>query len=108
MTRGEVFELRAPRRPKGHEQKGRRYGVVVQADALLHLSTVVVAPTSTRARAASWRPEIEIAGKPTRVLVEQLRATDHSRLGKSQGHLSVDELVALDEALELTLDLRRL
>jgi mRNA interferase MazF len=108
MTRGEVFELRAPRRPRGHEQQGPRYGVVVQADELLHLSTVVVAPTSTQARAASWRPRIEVAGEPTRVLVEQLRATDYSRLGDSQGHLSVDELVALDEALELMLDLRRI
>jgi mRNA-degrading endonuclease toxin of MazEF toxin-antitoxin module len=42
------------------------------------------------------------------VLVEQLRATDYSRLGDSHGHLSINELVALDEALELVLDLRRI
>jgi mRNA interferase MazF len=44
--------------------------VVVQADELLGLSTVLVAPTSTRARPAPWRPHIQIAGSQTRVLTE--------------------------------------
>jgi mRNA interferase MazF len=41
MVRGEVFRLRAPR---GAEQRGARFAVVVQADELLALSTVLVAP----------------------------------------------------------------
>ncbi|HEX8157242.1 MAG TPA: type II toxin-antitoxin system PemK/MazF family toxin [Solirubrobacteraceae bacterium] len=41
---------------RGHEQHGARYAVVVQADELLGLSTVLVSPTSTRARAATFRP----------------------------------------------------
>lgn len=51
-----------------------RYGVVIQADELLPRSVVIVAPTSRRARSASFRPEIAVAGDTTRVLVEQLRA----------------------------------
>ena len=62
MQRGEVFRLRAPRGTRGHEQAGHRYGVVLQADELLSLSTVIIAPTSTRARPASFRPEVEIDG----------------------------------------------
>ncbi|WP_235856957.1 type II toxin-antitoxin system PemK/MazF family toxin [Occultella glacieicola] len=61
--------------PRGHEQAGRRFAVVLQSDDL-PLSTWVVAPTSTGRREASFRPEITIAGAPTRVLVEQLTAVD--------------------------------
>ena len=68
MRRGDVFRLRLGRR-QGHEQSGARYGVIVQSDALMRLSTVLIAPTSTAARAASFRPEIEIDGNVTRVLV---------------------------------------
>ena len=46
--RGEVYRL--PARGKGHEQRGRRYAVVIQPDWLT-LSTWIVAFTSTRARA---------------------------------------------------------
>jgi hypothetical protein len=37
--------------------------VVLQADELLSLSTVIIAPISTRAHAASFRPEVEIDGQ---------------------------------------------
>ena len=79
--------------------------MVVQADELLALSTVIVAPISRRALAATFRPEIEIDGQPTRVLVEQLRALDLDRLGDGAGRLSVTELRAVDEALQLVLAL---
>jgi mRNA interferase MazF len=68
---------------------------------------VIVAPTSTRARPASFRPEIEIDGKQTRVLVEQLGAVDHSRLGRSHGVLRWQELREIDDALETVLALGR-
>lgn len=58
MVRGEVFRLPASGRTRGHEQRGARFAVVVQADDLLGLSTVLVAPTSTSARAATFRPAI--------------------------------------------------
>jgi len=51
--------LRSPRGAQGHEQSGVRYAVVVQSD-LLPLSTWLVAPTSTSARGATFRPEVSI------------------------------------------------
>ncbi len=105
MRRGDVFRLRLGRR-QGHEQSGIRYGVIVQSDALLRLSTVLVAPTSTAARQASFRPEIEIDGSVTRVLVEQTGAIDVTRLGDYRGHLSTEEQWGVDLALETVLDLR--
>ncbi|MFT3797557.1 type II toxin-antitoxin system PemK/MazF family toxin [Microbacterium sp.] len=103
--RGDVYRLRAPRDVRGHEQQGRRYAVVVQSDDLDVLSTWMVAPTSTSARAATFRPVIELNEAPTRVLVEQTSAVDPSRLGDRVGHLSLDELRAVDAALRVVLSL---
>jgi mRNA interferase MazF len=105
MVRGEVFRLPAPKGTRGHEQRGARYAVVVQADELMALSTTLVAPTSTGARAATFRPTIEIDGTETRVLVEQTTVVDPQRLGRSAGRLEADELRAVDEALALVLAL---
>jgi mRNA interferase MazF len=104
VTRGDVYRVRLPQRG-GHEQHGPRYAVLVQADELLGLSTVLVAPTSRSARPASFRPEIDIAGQPTRVMVEQLRALDVRRLDDFEGHLSASEMRGVDEALALVLAL---
>jgi mRNA interferase MazF len=105
VLRGEVYELRSPRRSRGHEQRGRRFGVVLQADELLALSTVVVAPTSARARGASFRPEIEVRGERTRVLVEQLGAVDRMRLGEPVGMLGRRELGVVERAVRVVLEL---
>lgn len=105
MVRGEIFALRPPRGKRGHEQRGARYGVIVQADELLALSTVLVCPTSTRALAATFRPAIEVSGRTTRVLCDQTRAIDIDALGASHGRLDQQELRSLDEALALALGL---
>lgn len=105
MVRGEVFRLPAPRGARGHEQRGARFAVVVQADELLGLSTVLVAPTSTGARSASFRPTIELEGRETRVLVEQTTVVDGQRLGASAGRLAAPEMRAIDDALTLVLGL---
>ena len=102
--RGEVFRLRAPRHSRGHQQSGARYAIVVQSDQL-PLSTWLVAPTSTSARAASFRPEVEIGGRVTRVLAEQTAAVDPSRLGNSVGYLSLADIRRVDAALRIVLDL---
>jgi mRNA interferase MazF len=105
MVRGEVFRLPAPRGAHGHEQRGARYAVVVQADEFLDLSTVLVSPTSTSAMPTSFRPTITLEGTETRVLVEQTTVVDPQRLGPSAGHLDASELRGVDEALVLVLGL---
>jgi mRNA interferase MazF len=105
VIRGEVFRLPAPRAARGREQRGARYAVVVQADEFLHLSTTIVAPTSTSALPASFRPLITLGGAETRVLVEQTTVVDPQRLGRSAGRLEPGELRAVDDALALILGL---
>lgn len=104
MLRGDVYRFKVPK-GVGHEQHRDRYGVVVQADEFLPRSVVLVAPTSTNARPASFRPEIDLDGRTTRVLVEQLGAVDASRLGDLSGHLSTEEQWGVDEALATVLGL---
>lgn len=104
MLRGDVHRLDPPR-TSGHGQRGERFGVVVQADELLPRSVVLVAPTSRSARPASFRPEVEVEGETTRVLVEQVGAVDARRLGALVGHLGPEELWGVDEALLTVLGL---
>jgi mRNA interferase MazF len=75
--------------------------VIVQADEFLALSTVLVSPTSTSARPASFRPAITLDGTQTRILVEQTTVVDPERLGHSAGRLDAGELQSVDEALAL-------
>jgi mRNA interferase MazF len=90
----------------GHEQHGRRYGVIVQANELLPRSVVLVAPTSRSARPASFRPEIDLLGETTRVLVEQVGAVEAARLGEPVSRVTPEQQWGIDEALMTVLGLR--
>lgn len=102
--RGDIHRLRAPRGVRGSEQRGARYGVIVQSDDLL-LSTVLIAPTSRSASPRIFRPAIIIGEDQTQVLVEQTAAVAPERLGELVGHVSRTELEAIDTALRLALQL---
>ncbi|MGH3318751.1 MAG: type II toxin-antitoxin system PemK/MazF family toxin [Streptosporangiaceae bacterium] len=103
--RGDIYRLlRVPKDVRGHEQRGPRYAVVLQADHLSALSTWLVAPTSTSAPGRSFRPEIDVNGTATRVVVDQMTAVDHqSRLGEFKGRLSLAEMVDVDRAVRIML-----
>jgi mRNA interferase MazF len=83
-----------------------RYAVALQ-DSDLQLSTVIVAPTSTKTLETSFRPEVEVDGTRTRLMTEQIRVVDRRRLGESVGRLHWDELDRVDRALRLVLGLAR-
>ena len=104
MVRGDVHAIALPRK-RGHVQQGRRYAVIVQADDLLALSTVVICPTSRSAFSASFHPEIDLEGQVTQVMCEMMGAVDTRALGERVGHLTLDEQRSLDDALQLVLDL---
>lgn len=105
FVRGDLYRLKAPRDARGHEQAGERFAVVVQSDDL-PLSTWLIAPTSTGRRKATFRPEIQVNGVQTRVMVEQLTVVDPQiRLGAFAGRLDAAEMRAVDEALTVVLGL---
>lgn len=104
MVRADVHRIKLPGR-RGHVQEGRRYAVIVQADDLLSLSTVVICPTSRSAFPASFHPEITIEGHQTQVLCEMVGAVDARALGARVAHLTRAEVRAVEDALLLVLDL---
>lgn len=104
IFRGAIYEIKPPKNATGHEQQGRRYGVVIQSDAFA-CSTVTVALSSTSASHTIYRPEIEFLSTKSRVLTDQIYSVDHGRLGDFMGALDFDELDALDRALLLKLGL---
>jgi mRNA interferase MazF len=104
VVRGDVHAITLPRK-RGHVQQGRRYAVIVQADDLLALSTVVICPTSRSRFPASFHPEITLEGQATQVLCEMIGAVDARALGERVGHLTLDEQRSLEDALRLVLDL---
>ena len=104
VVRGDIFRYK-PREYHGHKQFGPRFGVVVQSDDLL-LSTWLVAPTSTSARPAVFRPEIMLDGRSTRILVEQTTVVNpEQELGDFVGRLDGPEFAELDAAIALVFGL---
>jgi mRNA interferase MazF len=103
-VRGDVYRLTALRGAQGHEQRGERYAVVVQASAYEHLSTWLVAPTTTKSFESLIHPGVELLGREVRVLVEQTTAVDPQRLGDFVGRLTTGELMKVNEALRAVLD----
>jgi len=104
VVRGDIHAITLPRR-RGHVQHGRRFAVIVQADALLALSTILVCPTSSSTPPASFHPEIVVGGEPTSVMCEMVGPVDARVLGEQVGQLTLDEMRSVDDALELVLDL---
>ena len=105
MVRGDVHAISLPK-GRGRVQSGKRFAVIVQADDLLALSTVVVCPTSQSTPPATFHPAVTFGGESTRVLCEMVGAIDARALGKHVGHLDRDEMQALDDALMLVLGQR--
>jgi mRNA interferase MazF len=105
VVRGDIHAIKLPQ-CRGRVQHGGRFAVIVQADDLLALSTVIICPTSRSAPPASFHPEVAIGGESTRVLCEMVGAVDARALGEQVGHLTLDERRAIDDALLLVLGLR--
>jgi mRNA interferase MazF len=99
-----VHAITLPRR-RGRVQHGRRYAVIVQADDLLALSTVIVCPTSASTPPATFHPEVGIGPEETRVMCEMVGAVDARALGEQVAHLTPDELRRVEDALLLVLGL---
>ncbi|MBT0769383.1 type II toxin-antitoxin system PemK/MazF family toxin [Kineosporia sp. J2-2] len=106
--RGSVHRLRRPKDALGHEQSGQRFGVVVQATRLLHLSRWLVVPTSSSDNVVPGvlRPVVDWGNGETAVLCDAMQSVDPQvRLGERVGDLTFDELRQVDRALVFLLDL---
>ena len=91
----------------GTEIKKTRPAVVVSNDSCNAFgSRVVVMPlTSNVTTLFPGEAHVHVCAEPSRALGDQLRSIDKARLGKRIGRLTAEDLVAVDNALRITLDL---
>jgi mRNA interferase MazF len=99
VIRGAVYWVDLGDAKRGHEQRGRRYGLVLSpSDMPWSIATIV--PTSSSAQPAVFRPELEVAGVPTRFLVDQLRTIDVRYIhGGPVHYLDHHELAEIEHAV---------
>ena len=99
MIRGAVYPVDLGDAKRGHEQRVRRLGLVISIEQNAW-STVTIVPTSTSAQATVFRPEAIIAGRSTRILVDQVRTIDVSYVtGELVDYLSRDDMTQVDHTL---------
>lgn len=99
MIRGAVYPVDLGDAKRGRELRGRRLGIVIsiEQDAW---STVTVLPTSTSAQASVFRPEVLIAGRETKILIDQIRTIDVSYVvGDLVDYLSRDDMAQAEHSL---------
>ncbi|MFV0252057.1 MAG: type II toxin-antitoxin system PemK/MazF family toxin [Beutenbergiaceae bacterium] len=98
MIRGAVYRVDFGK-PRGHEQGGKRLGLVISPyNSPLSVATVI--PSSTSAGHSIHRPELEIAGRRTRLLVDQIRSIDVGYIvGDPVDSLTRDQLAEVDLAV---------
>lgn len=105
MIRGAVYRVDLGDAKRGHEQRGKRYGLVLSPSSM-PWSVATIVPTSTGASAAEFRPELELDGTRTRFLVDQIRAIDVTYVhGDPVHYLDRDEMAEVERAVALYLGL---
>lgn len=87
VKRGEVYWVRLD--PAiGTEIKKTRPALVVSPDDMnAALPRVIVAPLTSKGQPLGCRPEVEFSGKNARILLDQLRCIDKSRLAGKAGEI---------------------
>ncbi|MBO0881142.1 MAG: type II toxin-antitoxin system PemK/MazF family toxin [Mycobacterium sp.] len=99
VIRGAVYQVDFGNAKRGHEQRGRRYALMLSPSSV-PWSVVTVVPTSTSAQPAVFRPQIEVAGELTRFLVDQIRTVDVAYVhGDPVDYLERNELADVEHAV---------
>lgn len=89
VRRGEVYWVNLD--PTiGTEIKKTRPALIVSPDDLnAHLPRVIVAPLTSHGQPLACRPEVTFDGRSARILLDQLRSVDKSRLLSKMGDIEL-------------------
>jgi mRNA interferase MazF len=99
VIRGAVYRVDLGDAKRGHEQRGRRLGLVLSPSSM-PWSAATIIPSSTTAQPAVFRPTLEINGQLTRFLVDQIRSIDIDFIhGDPVHYLDRDELTEIEHAV---------
>jgi mRNA interferase MazF len=99
VIRGAVYKVDLGDAKRGHEQRGRRYAVVMSPSSM-PWSVITIVPTSTSAQPAVFRPELEVMGMKTRFLVDQIRTIDIAYVqGDPVDYLDREDMAHVEHAV---------
>jgi len=102
--RGDVFWVKLDP-ARATEIRKTRPAVIVSNDSCNKFGTrLIVLPITSNVQSLyPGEAMVQIKGSPARVLADQMRSVDKSRLGSRIGTLSPAELSAVEEAILITL-----
>ena len=100
MNRGEIWLVNLDPTVGSEIKKSRPCVVVSPPEMHDHLRTVIVAPMTTKSRAAPFRILVTHGGKRGLILLDQVRAVDKVRLVKKLGAVSAKTLAATLDTLQ--------
>jgi mRNA interferase MazF len=76
----------------GNEIQKTRPCVVISPDEMnRHITTVIIAPMTTKSRAYPTRISCQFQGKEGQIILDQIRTVDKTRLVKKLGQIHLDE-----------------
>jgi mRNA interferase MazF len=100
VTRGEIWLVNLDPTIGSEIRKTRPCVVVSPAEMHDHLRTVIVAPMTTKSRAAPFRIGVTLGGQRGLILLDQMRAVDKARLAKRLGAVSAKTLTSTLSTLQ--------
>ena len=98
--RGEIWLVNLDPTVGSETKKTRPCVVVSPTEMHDHLRTVIVAPMTTKSRAAPFRIGVTHRGQRGLILLDQIRAVDKARLAKKLGAVSAKTLTSTLSTLQ--------
>jgi mRNA interferase MazF len=98
--RGEIWLVNLDPTIGSEIRKTRPCVVVSPAEIHDHLHTVIVAPMTTKSRAAPFRINVSHGGQKGLILLDQMRVVDKVRLTKKLGRVSAKTLTSALNTLQ--------
>ncbi len=100
MRRGEIWLVNLDPTVGSEIKKTRPCVVVSPAEMHDHLRIVLVAPMTTKSRAAPFRIGITYGGRKGLILLDQMRAVDKARFAKQLGAVPARTLASTLRTLQ--------
>ncbi len=85
----------------GHEIKKVRPCVVISPNEMNdHISTIIIAPMTTRSHSYPTRIPIEFEGKKGWIVLDQIRSLDKKRFVKKIGKLDIETILQVKKVIQ--------